>query len=164
MDLSTRLSGVNTICGLEIDVSGIAAPAAVDYLDRFYDSTLTGSQRRGVYYGFKSLRFRESEKRTAAGTHYEQEVSFHFPNHDHDAIARVNEFKKAKYLLIKNSHGQVMILGRNDHAQNRPPICTIERDQNLTQVTYKTMSIEMIGFTDVNLQGLPHDVPLTLFE
>lgn len=163
MDLSTRLPGVNNICGLEIDLTGTAVPASVDFLDRFYDSSLTGDTRKGVYYGFKSLRFREIEKRTAAGTHYEQEISFHFPNHDHDAIARVNEFRKARYLLIKNSHNQVLIMGRNDHKQNRPPICIVERNENLTQIKYKTMSLHMLGFVDYNLQGLPHDAPLTLF-
>ena len=165
MDLNQRLHGYNNICGIELDYSGIAVPATEDFLQRFYDSRMLGSNRLGVYYGRRSVRFSEASDRTRAGEFWKQSLTLQFSNHDKNAIHRINAFRKVKYIHLKNSSGQEFVFGRNDIAQNRKPVVEFKRSENTTQVTFSTESITPIGFNDNHLNlGLPHDVPIYLFD
>lgn len=163
--LGTRLHGFNNICGIELDYSGIAVPATVDYLQRFYDSMMSGSDRAGVYYGKRSVSFNETGKETPAGTLWTSSLSLRFPNHDKNAIDRIKSFENVKYVHMRNSSGQEYILGRNDVDQNRQPLVEFSRNENITQVTFQTQSMMPVGFNDNHLNlGLPHDVPVYLFD
>lgn len=166
MELSQRLGGYNTICGIQIDLAGVAVPSSVDYVERFYGSLMVNADLRGVYHGGSSVRFRESEKIINGTTIYEQEVQLQFPNHDAAAVERINKFKQAKYLFIKNTHGQELVLGRNDHRQNRRPEITVNRDEQFAYVQVFCQSVSSIGYADthVNTAGLPHLIPIYLFN
>lgn len=164
MELAQRLNGYNTICGIEIDLAGIAVPSAVDYVERFYGSIIHQQDARAVYYGSSSVRFRESEQLNGGTRYYEQELSLQFPNHDAFTIARMNEFKRAKYVYITNSHGQQLVLGRNDHKQNRRPRITCTRDQQFTYVLVYTESLTPTGFSGEYANSADANVPLFLFN
>lgn len=165
MELTTLLNGLTTICGIAIDATAVAIPARDDSQNRFYDSTISDGTRQPSYFGKSSVSFRESKKRTTAGSYYEQECSIQIPNNDSDSIARIKEYERAKFVYIKNNKGKELLLGRNDHKQNRPPFCEIERDQHITIIKYTTQSITPTGYVGVSIQqGMPAILPIFLFD
>jgi hypothetical protein len=165
MELTALLSGLSTICGIAIDATAVAIPAQHDSQNRFYDSTISDGTRQPSYFGKSSVRFRENKKETKAGRYFEQSCTIQFPNNDSLAIARIEEYEKAKFVYIKTSSGKELLLGRNDHKQNRKPFCDVQRDQHMTVITYTTQSITPVGFSDAHLSaGLPHNVPIFLFN
>jgi hypothetical protein len=165
MDLNRRLHGYSNICGIELDYSGIAVPAYEDFQQRFYDSRMLGSNRKGVYYGPRTVNFSEVSDTTRAGIFFKQTITLQFSNFDHQVIDRLNSFLKVKYIHLRNSSGKEFVIGRNDVTQNRKPKVELKRSLNVTQVMFTTESITPSGFNDSHLNlGLPHDVPVYLFD
>jgi hypothetical protein len=165
MEISSLLAGLTTICGIAIDATAVAVPASDDSQQGFYDSRMLDGIRQTSYFGRSSVRFRESKKRTTAGNFYEQECIIQFPNYDSQAIARIKEYERAKFVYIKNSNGKELLMGRNDHRQNRKPLCDVQRDEHMTIITYTCQSIAPIGYNDAHLNlGLPHELPIFLFN
>ena len=163
--ISSRLNGYNNICGIELDFDSEILPASSLFQKRYYDSVLTGASREGVYFGRRTVSFDESSKETRAGDLWSQTVALRFPNHDYNAIDRINEFKKAKFIVIKDSEGRKMVVGRNDIDQNRAPEITFRRSQQLTEVVFKTLSAQPVGFIDKRFRSnVPSGIPLILFS
>jgi hypothetical protein len=165
MDLSQYSTTLSTICGVAIDLSGVAVPAVSDFQQRFYDSRISGAARSSLAYGISSVRFNEVQKESVHGDYYEQTVDIQITNNDHLAIDRMLEIKKAQYVYVRTSNYRELVIGRNDHGQNRSPRITIERNEQVTSIKFFAQSIMPAGFSDSNINlGLPHDVPVYLFD
>ncbi|WP_304015804.1 hypothetical protein [Nonlabens dokdonensis] len=165
MTISERLSSYSTICGIAIDATAVAAPSVLDSQNRFYDTKITDGTRQPSYFGKSSVRFRENKKESNAGRYFEQTCTIQFPNNDKNAIERIKKYEDAKFVYIKNSSGKELLLGRNDHKQNRKPFCDVQRDVHMTVITFSTQSIFPTGFLATDIpQGLPHIFPIFLFN
>ncbi|MBO2546081.1 hypothetical protein J0871_16820 [Salegentibacter sp. BDJ18] len=163
MILSSRVPNLKNICGIAIDLSALPMPSYSAANQNFYDSYLLESSAKSAYFGKRSVSFREKSKPTRAGDIWTTELSIQFPGTDSKRAVRLDEFRKAKFVLVQLSNGQSFYMGRNDFFQNTPPVIEIQTDQQLCQVKFTVESIMQTGFLpEYNGDLLPHDVPVNL--
>ena len=165
MILASRVPNLKNICGIAIDLSAVPAPSYSENNQPFYDSYLLESAAQSVYFGKRSVKFEESGKESRAGLSYEVKVSITFPGSDKDRALRIEEFRKAKYVIVQLSGGLTFLIGRNDFLQNTKPSVEIKTTEQLVQVTYTVETMAPSGFLpEYNSGLLPHSVPVNLLN
>jgi hypothetical protein len=165
MILASRVPNLKNVCGIAIDLSAIAVPSYSTANQNFYDSYLLESNAKGVYFGKRSVRFSEQARSTRAGFLWQTTVEIQFPATDHQRAHRLEEFCKAKYIVVQLNSGHTFYLGRNDWYQNAAPKIEIQSDAHLAKVKFNIESIMPSGFLpEYNGQLLPHDVPVNLMN
>ena len=165
MLLSQKVPNLTNICGVAIDLSAYPVPSYSGNNQNFYDSYLASSNSQSVYYGKQSVRFKEVKKDDRAGDYWEISMSLQFPSTDKERALRLEEFRKARFVILQLSNNLSMILGRNDYFQNARPKIKIESDEQLTAVQFTWRSIVQTGFLpDYNEALLPHSVPVNLLN
>ncbi len=165
MVLAEKVPYLKNICGIAIDLSALPVPSYSESGQPFYDSFLASSAAQSVYFGKRSVSFSEESKETAAGTSWEIKASITFPNSDAQRAHRIEEFRKAKYLIVQLSGGNALFLGRNDYFQNTTPTIKIKSNEQLTMVEFSPLAMMPTGFLpNYNPGLLPHDVPVNLLN
>lgn len=165
MVLAEKVPHLKNICGIAIDLSAVPMPSSSEGSQKFFDSFLTSSAAQSVYFGKRSVSFSETSKDSPAGTSWEIKASITFPNSDKNRALRIEEFRKAKFLIVQLSGGNALLLGRNDYFQNAAPQIKIKSDEQLTTVEFMVTSMMPTGFLpDYNAALLPHDVPVNLLN
>lgn len=165
MILASRIPNLKNICGIAIDLSAVPAPSYSESNQPFYDSYLLESAAQSVYFGKRSVRFEESAKESRAGLSWETKVSITFPGTDKDRAKRIEEFRKAKYVIVQLNNGLTFLIGRNDFFQNTKPKVEIKSNEQLVNVIYTVETMAPSGFLpDYNSGLLPHDVPVNLLN
>ena len=165
MVLAEKVPHLKNICGIAIDLSAVPVPSVSESGQPFYDSYLSSSAAQSVYFGKRSVSFSETSKESAAGTSWEIKASITFPNSDKNRALRIEEFRKAKFLIVQLSGGNALLVGRNDYSQNTAPVIKIKSDEQLTTVEFIVTSIMPTGLLpDHNSALLPHDVPVNLLN
>lgn len=165
MILAEKVANLSNICGIALDFSAAPIPSYSDYGQRFYDSYLVGSAAQVVYYGKRTVSFSENLKQSRAGDYWEIKFSMQFPSNDKDRVLRIEEFRKAKYILVQLNSGKVLLIGRNDITQNAKPKVNIKNTEQLTLVEFITLSIAPSGFLpDYNAGLFPHSIPVNFLN
>ena len=165
MLLAEKVPYLKNICGIAIDLSAVPVPSSSEGTQKFFDSYLTSSAAQTVYFGKRSVSFSEVSKESPAGIFFEIKASITFPNSDNNRSLRIEEFRKAKFLIVQLSGGNTLLLGRNDYNQNAAPVIKIKSDEQLTTVEFICNSIAPTGLLpDYNAGLLPHDVPVNLLN
>jgi len=165
MILSQRVPHLKNICGVAIDLSAFPVPSYSENTQSFYDSFLTTSNSKPVYFGKRTVKFSETSKESRAGIYYETTIEIQFPNSDENRALRIEEMRKAKFVIISLSGGNVFLVGRNDFFQNAKPSFKIQSDEQLTAVKYTAVSMFPSGFLpQYNAGLLPHSIPVNLLN
>ena len=165
MDLSVKVPYLKNICGIAIDLSSLPIPSSSVAGQPFYDSYLASSAAQSVYFGKSSVSFSEVSKEHKAGDYFEQKVQLSFPNSDAERALRIEEFRKAKFLVVQLSGGNALLLGRNDYFQNALPTIKISSNAQLTTVEFTSTSMMPVGLLpEYNSGLLPHSVPVNLLN
>lgn len=163
MNLSEKVPNLKNICGVAIDLSALPVPSYSENSQLFYDSFLLTTQAQSVYYGKRSIKFSEVSKKSRAGIFYETTVEIQFPNSDTERSLRIEEMRKAQYIIVSLSGGGAILVGRNDYFQNTKPAVKIQSDEQLTLVQYTAVSMFPSGFLpQYNAGMLPHSIPVNL--
>jgi hypothetical protein len=165
MNLAERVPYLKNICGVAIDLSALPVPSHSTGSQLFYDSFLIQSQPKPVYYGKRSVRFSENTKQSRAGIFYETTVEIQFPNSDLNRSLRIEEMRKAQYVIVQLSGGGAILVGRNDWYQNAKPAFKMTSDEQITSVKYTAISMFSSGFLPQYNSGLlPHSIPVNLLN
>ena len=161
MDLAEKVPNLSNICGIALDFSAVPLPSYADHGQPFYDSYMLDSNAQSVYFGKRTVSFSENLKESPAGDFWEIKVGIQFPSNDKDRALRIEEFKKAQYVMVQLSSGRVLLIGRNDFFQNAKPKVKIKNSEQLTAVEFTTNSIVPSGFLPEYNDGLfPHSIPI----
>ncbi|MGI0106754.1 hypothetical protein [Salinimicrobium sp. WS361] len=165
MILSQKVPNLSNICGIALDFSAVPVPSYADYGQPFYDSYLLESNAQSVYFGKRTVSFSEDLMESPAGDYYQIKVSIQFPSNDKERAKRIEEFRKAKFVMVQLNGGRVLLIGRNDFFQNAKPRVKIKSNEQLTAVEFITTSISPTGFLpDYNAGLFPHSIPINFLN
>lgn len=153
------------VCGVEIDLSGVAVPSIDTSLQPFYNSIVQNAAPNKVYASPGKIRIQEKSKDSRSGQIFEQELQLQFPATDPLRAVRIEEYLKAKYLYVTLSNGMVFFFGRNDYYLNTVPKVSTNSNEKTTIVSYSTRSIFPFGFTNGSFDfNLPEDIPVNFYN
>ena len=159
INLAAKATQTPFICGLYYS-KGDKSYAAVGSKG-FTDTILLEEAYQDVYASLSAIRFSQKSSSSRSGDMYTQQLQFQFPNGDALMSDRIQEINQARYMILKLTNNELMIIGRNDLEQNTRPKITIENNTRTTQVTFECVSMFSAGrFTDVSGKLLPDFVPL----
>lgn len=165
MLITDRVFANPHICGIQLDVSAQEFAAGNFDIQPFYNTNITEGQFQEVYYSKGSARFSETSSDTPSGMIYTQKVNIKFPSNDANRSQRLEELRRAKFLSIKFSNDQRLILGRNDFFQNTRPNVSIKSGEKVTQVEFTTASIFPSGFFEnTAAYGFVYELPISFLE
>lgn len=165
MDLSQRADNNLHVCGIEIDFTSLVFPEAYTGEQPFYNSVSINSDFQSVYYSKGKVSFKEDSSESKAGVSYNQKVSFRFPNSDGKRAERIEEFRKARFVVIKFSDKSKLMVGRNDFDQNAKPKIKISSNTKTTLVEFSSNSIFPLGyFTYLEDTGFPIEIPINFIN
>ena len=170
MSLLEKVSENPIICKIGLDFSRNLSAVNSKELQNFFNSEGNQYTWQNTHFGRRSVSFRETEKITAAGSEFTQELKIKIPSVDKNRADRITFIKQAKFIRIELSNGLMLVLGRNDFFQNKLPLITTKSDLRSTTITFKTKSIFSIGFLEVNDVSdvidflIPLDIPINLIN
>lgn len=165
MLITDRVYTNPNICGIQLDVSAKEFAAGNFDIQPFYNTNITEGQFKEVYYTKGSARFSETSSETSSGIVYAQKVNIKFPSNDANRSRRIEELRRAKFLSIKFSNGQKLILGRNDFFQNTRPNISVKSSEKVTQVEFTTTSLFPSGFFEnTTAYGFVYELPISFLE
>lgn len=126
----------------------------------FFDTYFPQSNFQEIYSTKGKTSFQEETESTAAGLVYSQTVNIQFPNADASRSLRIEEFKKARHILLVLSNQLMLCVGRNDFFQNTKPGCKVTANEKTTAIRYTVKSIFSAGYTQLSsITGFPVVIP-----
>ncbi len=159
------------VCGIELDLYGSLSPSSSKDFLKFYNSYEYNNAFMAAYFGQKTIRFGEISSDTTAGLIHTQTLTIQFPSNDLNRAARLDIFKKVKFIKIKLNNNTEMVMGRNDYFQNKKPSVKISSNLKTSRVTFQTRSIVALGYVefdesnfDIENLFLPADVPINFIN
>lgn len=161
INLAEKSTETPFICGLYYSKGDKSYPAIGP--KGFTDTVLLEAAYQDVYASLSAIQLVQKSSSSRSGDSYTQQLRFQFPNGDTDMAARIQEIMRARYMIIKLTNKEFMIIGRNDLEQNTRPTITSENNTRITQITFESQSIFPAGrFNDVSGKLLPALIPLSL--
>lgn len=128
----------------------------------FIDTLLLEAAYQDIYASLSAIQFVQKSSSSRSGDSFLQQLRFQFPNGDKQMGSRIQEILQTRYMIMKLTNGEFMIIGRNDIDQNTRPKITTESNTRTTQITFECVSIFPAGrFTDLSGKLLPDFVPLS---
>jgi len=124
----------------------------------FFDSIPPGTFD-AIYVSRSKTQFRESYQDTKAGGFYTQQVVISMPRSEYDRSTKIKKLISANYVFLKLSNGAVLVIGRNDHKQNKKLACEYTSNEQLAQFQYSCRSIFSAGFIKLEGAGFPYQIP-----
>lgn len=175
MSLLNKVTTAPFICRIAFDFASELTPLSKANAQNFFNSVGNNYTWLPTHFGKRKVSFRETEKITASGTEYKQELKIVFPSTDQYRSDRLALIKQAKYIRLELSNGLMLLMGRNDFFQNKRPEFKASSTEKKTTLTITTKSIFPIGFLEVNdLAGydnsdimdflIPLDTPINLIQ
>lgn len=162
MSLLAKVKNVPNLCSIALDFDGEILPYNITSNKSFYDSVELATNWIYNNFGRGSVQFRERSLDSRAGTKYQQQLTFRFPNLDVNTSKRTAVFSAVKNIKLTYSNGLELIIGRNDHIQNRRPSVSTNNNGKFLTVEFTTESITPVGVlnSDTNLLGFPEILPV----
>lgn len=124
----------------------------------FFDS-LPPDTFEAIYVSRSKTQFRERFQENKAGGIYEQQVVISMPRSEYDRSQKIKKLISARYVFLKLSNGSVLVVGRNDHKQNKKLNCQYTANQQVAQFQYSCRSIFSAGFLELEGAGFPYQIP-----
>ena len=163
--LSERVHTNPHICGIQLDVSAKEFAAGNIDTQPFYNTNISAGNFKEVYYSKGSARFSESSSESTSGVRYRQKVVIKFPSNDKFRSQRIEELRRVKFLSIKFSTNEKLIIGRNDFFQNTRPNIKVTSTEKSTQVVFTTSSVFPVGFFEnTAAYGFVYEFPISFLE
>ena len=160
LDLANKSAETPFICSLHYAKAGSSYSAIGE--KGFTDTVLLEAAYQDIYSSISTIRFSQKSTPSRSGDSFTQQVQFQFPNGDKEMAARLQEILQTRYMIMKLTNGELMIIGRNDIDQNTRPKITSENNTRTTQITFESVSIFPAGrFTDLSGKLMPDFVPLS---
>jgi len=124
----------------------------------FFDS-LPPDTFEAIYVSRSKTQFRESFQDNRSGGFYSQQVVISMPRSEYDRSTKIKKLISARYVFLKLSNGSVLVIGRNDHKQNKKLNCEYTSNEQLAQFQYTCRSIFSAGFLQLDGAGFPYQIP-----
>lgn len=147
MQLLDRVRSNPFFCGIEISFLADAVPSIQVNWQPFYNSTFINNDFEKAYASIGSIDFQEESIDSAAGVSYDQKVVFRFPVTDANRSERIALFHTIKFVKLKLTTGQDIIIGRNDFQQNTKPKIKSKSNAKTCEINIESRSIFPSGFT-----------------
>lgn len=165
MELNNKVLVLPNICGVHLDLTGIATPSLAPSLQPFYNTIVQDSAPIPVYTTPSKIRFSETSNDGRDGITFNQTLQLEFPSNDPLRVNRIQDYTKVKYLYITLSTGMVFFFGRNDYFQNTAPKVKVSSNEKKTQITYTCKSWFPSGFTNGSFDfEIPGEFPLNFYN
>jgi hypothetical protein len=147
---------------IELSFQGNAVPSTITGWQPFYNTTFATTNFSKSYAAISSINFFEESVTSAAGVSYKQKISWKFPYNDAHRSERIALIHQIKFVKLKFTNKQDLVIGRNDYNQNTLPTIKTSSDGQLCVVEIETQSIFPSGFTpNIGSFGLPCFIPVT---
>lgn len=124
----------------------------------FFDS-LPPDTFESIYVSRSKTQFRERFQENKAGGIFEQQVVISMPRSEYDRSQKIKKLISARYVFLKLSNGRVIVVGRNDHKQNKKMNCQYNANEQVAQLQYTCKSIFSAGFIQLDGAGFPYHIP-----
>lgn len=165
MLISERVFSNPHICGIQLDVSGSEFASGKLDDQPFYNTNISNGDFKELYYSVGSARFQETSRELDGGVLYTQRINLKLPSNDQQRSLRLEELRKIKFLSLKFSNDQTVIIGRNDFFQNTAPNVRVSSNEKVTQVTFTSTSIFPVGFFEnTAAYGFVYEFPVSFLE
>lgn len=112
-----------------------------------------------VYVSRSKTQFRERYQDNKTGGIFEQQVVISMPRSEYDRSKTIKKLINARYIFLKLSNGRVIVVGRNDHKQNKKMNCQYSANEQVAQFQYTCRSIFSAGFVQLDGLGFPYHLP-----
>jgi hypothetical protein len=149
-------------CGIEVAFAGVSVPSVITGWQPFYNETFLASNFQKAYASISKINFSEESVTTLAGTSFKQKVVFQFPATDKYRAERVALLHKIKFIKVHLDDRSIIVIGRNDIAQNALPGIKSKSDEHLCEIEVEVQSISPAGFTTITNAGPPTIIPLAM--
>ena len=147
---------------IELSFQGTVAPSSIAGWQPFYNATYDNANFSKLYAALSSITFLEESSSSAAGVSYKQKIYWKFPDNDAHRSERIALLHQIKFVKLKFTNKQDLVIGRNDYLQNTLPTITTSSDGQLCVVEIETQSIFPSGFTpNTGSFGFPCFIPVT---
>lgn len=152
------------ICAVELAFSGEITAANIPDWQPFFNSSMFAVDFAKTHVGLGSVSFGEESQLSPAGTSYRQSVTIRFPSTDLNRSERIALMDKVRFIKLKLTNGQDLVIGRNDVKQNARPKISIKTNIKTAEAKFETVSIFPSGFvSDTHSVGLPTLIPISLY-
>lgn len=159
--LDKVLTNINC-CGIEVAFAGVSVPSVISNWQPFYNETFIDDDFQKAYSSISKINFSEESVTTAAGTYFKQKVEIQFPATDRYRAERIALLHKIKFIKVKLNDGSILVIGRNDIAQNALPSIKSKSNEHLCGIEVEVQSISPAGFTPNINSGIPEYIPFTM--
>jgi hypothetical protein len=164
MQLLEKVKDNPNICSVELGFSGELSASSIPDWQPFYNSSMFAIDFTQTHIGLGSVAFSEESQESPAGTSYKQNLVIRFPATDANRSQRIALMDKVRFVKIKLTNGEDLVIGRNDFLQNARPRIKIKTNIKTAEVEFETVSIFPAGFvSDIHSVGLPTLIPISLY-
>lgn len=112
-----------------------------------------------IYVSKSKTQFRERFQNNKAGGIYDQQVVISMPRSEYDRSRKIKKIISARYLFLILSNTRVLVIGRNDHKQNKKLNCQYTADEQVAQFQFSCRSLFPAGFVQLEGAGFPYHLP-----
>ncbi len=149
-------------CGIEVAFTGVSKPSIISNWQPFYNETFENANFHKAYSSISKINFSEESVTVLAGTYFKQKVEFQFPANDRYRAERIALLHKIKFIKVHLDDGSIIVIGRNDIAQNALPGIKSKANEHLCGIEVEVQSISPAGFTTITNAGPPTIIPLAM--
>lgn len=150
-------------CGIELSFNASVLPSTIAGWQPFYNATFSNNDFQRAGTTPFSINFGKESVKTPAGVKYTQKAVFKFPENDKYRSERIALLQTIRFVKLKFTNYQDIIIGRNDFNQNTLPNIKSSSDGQFCIIEVTSISIFPSGFSsNPSLFGLPSLIPLTL--
>lgn len=157
--LTNKIEDKPYICDVFINFENeIEHVRGADLSQNFFDSLPPDAFQR-VYVSRSKTQFRETYKEDRSGGVYTQQVTISMPRTSYDRSQKIKQLIAARFIFLKLSNGRFLVIGRNDHKQNKKLDCRFSSNEILAQFQYTNRSMFPTGYVELEGAGFPYLLP-----
>lgn len=157
--LDQRLKDKPLICNVYFSFDKELDLVAGSTIQQNFFDALPPDTFQSVYVSRSKTQFRETLQETPAGNVFQQQVSISMPRSDYNRSEKINQILKARYIFLQLNNGRIIVVGRNDSAQNKKMSCRFSSDQHNADFRFTNRSIFPAGYTQLEGLGFPYQIP-----
>lgn len=157
--LSRRLNNNPSICSVYFSFEKELDHVRGSQVSQNFFDSLPPDTFSPIYVSRSKTQFKESFQETSAGNLFQQQVSISMPRHSYERSKNIHKIISARYIFLELTNGKILVIGRNDHKQNKKISCKYSANHAIAQFQFTCQSIFATGFVELDGAGFPYQIP-----
>lgn len=157
--LSRRLNNNPSICSVYFSFEKDLAHVRGSQISQNFFDSLPPNTFTPVYVSRSKTQFRETYQENASGGIFQQQVSVSMPRHSYERSQNIKKIISARYIFLELTDGKIIVVGRNDHQQNKKIECKYNANHSIAQFQFNCRSIFGAGYVELDGAGFPYQIP-----